>query len=340
MPNEKSRQIVGRRISLIDVLSSRSAGLIPHPDLVREDDASISVQMNHSIDRLIRTPNGSNLFAFGKSGEAGHWRTGRPAKASKERPGPKALTGTAQWVEKRPFTHCAIFAKGKALVFSSTSDDGGTAITLRQIGFSPFMQEEDVILSGFTPNSGDELAMLLAVSDIDDGHSLRDRRSQRAVVIAATLGGEAWVWHISSQVTSVGAETPAVLDNHPEIVLLFRHRLQVDSSKSHIVLPVDPMGWHQPVIDWNTDTALQDLILTVSTEGLLEFWTPQLGHHFPFGSSQHFLSNACDHNHEHDQYDHSPFTRSGVVSTGRANALLARCSSRKKTVLSESRYGE
>ena len=129
--------------------------------------------------------------------------------------------------------------------------------------------------------------------------------------------------------------SPTNADDQPDISLLSRYRLPVDLDTPHLILPVDPMGWHQSVIDWKTDTPLQDMILTCSKSGVLEFWTPQLGHHFAFEVQHGHAANGTKDRQNGNLHDHdeSPWTRSGVVRTGRADALMARCSSRKKTVL-------
>ena len=168
----------------------------------------------------------------------------------------------------------------------------------------------------------DDVAMLLAVSDIDDGISGKGRRTQRAVVIAVTKSGQAWCWRVTS--------TTKEMDNDkPDIRLLHKYRLPIEGgSLPALVLPVDPMGWHTSVIDWKSDTPLQDMVLTISTAGVLEYWQPRLGQHLAMQGGAKEGGKVIGAGGE-------AWVRSGFVDTGRTNVVMARCSSRKKTVLSE-----
>lgn len=83
------------------------------------------------------------------------------------------------------------------------------------------------------------------------------------------------------------------------------------------------MGWHQSTIDWETDTPLQDMVVTVTEEGVIEFWTPRLGQHL-VGHRRRKVDGS-DPN--------AAWSRSSTVRTNRRNVCNARCSSRKKTVL-------
>ncbi|OCF41725.1 hypothetical protein I317_04429 [Kwoniella heveanensis CBS 569] len=102
------------------------------------------------------------------------------------------------------------------------------------------------------------------------------------------------------------------VDERPDVILLSHYRLPTDTvhpnESPRMILPVDPMGWHQSVIDWTTDTCLQDIVLTISNDGDLEFWTPRIE-------------------------GNEPWIKTGVVKTDRRNVIAARCSSRKKTAL-------
>jgi hypothetical protein len=82
------------------------------------------------------------------------------------------------------------------------------------------------------------------------------------------------------------------------------------------------MGWHTSTVDWKNHTALQDVILTISQQGDLEFWMP---------------TTEMDP----ETLDRSPrlgksWARTGHVHSGKSNLVKARCSARKKTVLGES----
>jgi hypothetical protein len=189
--------------------------------------------------------------------------------------------------------------------------------------------EPPVVLPGFKLEEGDDVELLLAISDIDDDFSTKSRRTQRAYIIAASQKGFAWVWDVVSRWDSTDGERPE--DTVPDISLLSHYQLPIDSidgkdARPHLILPVDPMGWHQSPVDWQNMTSLQDMVLTVSSGGMLEFWTPRLSDHV--ATSKDFNKNA----HLHDLL---PWSRSGSVKTDRENTIMARCSSRKKTALGE-----
>jgi hypothetical protein len=291
--------------------------------------------MTHPIDHFVRTPNGRALLAVGEAGEMAIWSKEKLGKVSKGQPGPEALLDEAQWMETRRPAQTAIFAKGRAVVSCCGGERGEAEVVLRHLDGDSPAPSEGVALPSFSPEPGDDVKMLLAVSDVDDGFSGRRRKSQRAIIIAASKAGQAWVWRITWRMDSSTTDNISVTEHQPEISLLSQHQLPVEGHKPHLVLQVDPMGWHQSVIDWKTDTPLQDMILTVSREGVLEFWTPQLGHHFAFERTKDGLADTIEGLKPGALHDHSPWSRSGLVRTGRANPLMARCSSRKKTVLGE-----
>lgn len=110
----------------------------------------------------------------------------------------------------------------------------------------------------------------------------------------------------------------------PIVTLISNSTLPIEGGgKPRFVLPVDPMGWHQSTVDWETDTPLQDMVVTVTDEGVIEFWTPKLG--------QHLVGHRRSKVDGNDP--NAAWTRSSVVRTERKNVINARCSSRKKTVL-------
>lgn len=226
--------------------------------------------------------------------------------------------------------HSAIFAKGRAIVFYN-NDEQGPQITLQHLDPGSSTPTRPVTLPDFEMVDGDAVAMILAVSDIDDGISGKGRRTQQAVVMAVTKQGQAWCWRIvsinaSSSASTVNGNTD---NDKPEIRLLHKYRLPIHGgSFPALVRPVDPMGWHTSVIDWKSDTPLQDMVLTISNDGLLEYWQPRLGQHLAQDDSKGELSGT-------NAGDGAPWVRSGFVDTGRTNVVMARCSSRKKTVLSE-----
>lgn len=114
----------------------------------------------------------------------------------------------------------------------------------------------------------------------------------------------------------------------PIVTLISHSKLPVeDGKKPRFILPVDPMGWHSSTVDWETDTPLQDMVVTLSEAGVLEFWRPRLGQHLIGEHRTDIGDAACDGNQS------AAWTRSGIVRTEKTNVSIARCSSRKKTVL-------
>jgi hypothetical protein len=91
----------------------------------------------------------------------------------------------------------------------------------------------------------------------------------------------------------------------PSLSLISQTTLPL-SSPPAFILPVDPMGW----ISSRGPTAMErDVLLSVGIDGELMFWVPE-------GKR---VGWRC----------------TGKVRTGRTNLRMARCSSAKKTVLSE-----
>jgi len=330
-PSPDAPIVGGLRIALIDLVSSRPAGLMTLRQ-TSDGTETTAVQMEHSIKRFVRTPNGRGFMAVGEYGEIGVWFKEKDGKIPKGQGAPWVLTGRGHWSQPRHAVLTALFAKGRAVVFCTTGEDGTTSISLQYLDDDSASPTTPVTLPKFSLSPNDEVAMLLAVSDVDDGYGNRHCKTQRAIVITATKFGEAWVWRITPKAANDAPHGAEIIDNYPDIILLSRYVLPVEDTKRHLILQVDPMGWHESVVDWKTDTALQDMILTVSTQGNLEFWTPQLGHHFSFESSHGVPNGNYDHT-DNRTHEHDPWTRSGSIHTGKANAVMARCSSRKKTVL-------
>ena len=78
------------------------------------------------------------------------------------------------------------------------------------------------------------------------------------------------------------------------------------------------MGWHESVIDWKERVPLQDMLVVVTKDGELSYWTPRLG----------YVEGEKGEGKE-------PWVRTGVVKTGKKGVVMARCSSRKKTAMGE-----
>ena len=326
------RTIAAHHLSLSELLSSGSKAVVPATADASAEE-TIRVELEHDIDHFVRTPNGRGLLALTESGEIGVWYKERIGKIARDGPAPGAIIGKGQWTESFRPKASAIFAKGRAIVFYTINNDGVGQISLRHLDHHATSPTPPVILPDFELDLGDDVAMLLAVSDIDDGFAGRGRRTQRAIVMAASRQGHAWVWRVDSRVATTASEDTN-LDDAPEISLVSRYTLPIEGGEPHLILPVDPMGWYQSVIDWKTMTPLQDMILTVSKSGVLEFWTPELGHHFEGEVAHCERKGGKDHGSLHPAEGDVPWRRTGVVRTGRKDVLSARCSSRKKTVLS------
>ncbi|KAK8845415.1 hypothetical protein IAR55_006128 [Kwoniella newhampshirensis] len=340
-PTDRHPYIGSLQTSLTNIICSEPQGFSTAlPDTSAEE--TTLVQLEHAVERLVRTPNGRGLLAIGEGGEIAMWyKQQLGVRPNDWDHGPKALVGKGHWRDKSTPSQAAVFAKGRAIVFYTKPEDGSGSITLQHLDAGATTPQEPLTLPHFTPTEDDEVEMLLAVSDIDDGFSGKGRRTQRAIVMAATRGGEAWVWRVVSRITPSNSE----IDGRPDVFLLSHYRLPLDSGHQNetprMILPVDPMGWHQSTIDWTTDTPLQDMILTVSNDGDLEFWTPKIGQHLASATEElkgldlKHGDMACEmngHAHQHRPVD-EPWTRTGVVRTERRNLINARCSSRKKTVL-------
>jgi len=233
----------------------------------------------------------------------------------------KALAGKGRWNMSSTPLHSAIFAKGRAIV-SYTKDDQGPRISIQHLDPGSSQPTEPVPMPGFEMEEDDDVAMLMAISDIDDGISGEGRRTQKAVIMAVTHSGHASCWRITSSHNDVD-------NDKPDIQLLHKYRLPIQGGASPaLVLPVDPMGWHTSVIDWKSDTPLQDMVLTISKAGVLEYWQPRLGQYLA-------MQNGAMEGKKVNGVNGAAWVRSGYVDTGRTNVVMARCSSRKKTVLSE-----
>jgi hypothetical protein len=320
-------QIGGYRITLADLIAGKSTGFSTLDHLENEDETT-PVQLKNPLQHFVRTPNGRGLLAICENGEVGVWSQERVGKSIKGKLSPKSLAGKAQWRNPSTPLHSAIFAKGRAIVFY-TKDNQGPKITLQHLDPGSSEPTEPVSLPDFELRGDDEVSMLLAVSDIDDGVSGKERRTQRAIVMAVTKQGQAWCWRITSSNLSISDGNGDT--NTPDIQLLHKYDLPIQGGSSPaLVLPVDPMGWHTSVIDWKSDTPLQDMVLTISDAGVLEYWQPRIGQYLAAQNGLNGDSHGCA-----NSGDEKPWVRSGFVDTGRMNVVMARCSSRKKTVLSK-----
>lgn len=328
-----SGRIGGYRITLARLVASDPSGLLPVNPLSHENETS-TVQLLDDLHHFVRTPNGRGLLAIGEEGEIGVWSKEQVGRPEKGRPLRKALAGKGQWTMPSRPLQSAIFAKGRAMAFLTRTDDGRPTISLQHLDEHSSLPTDLIELPEFTLGDGDDMAMLLAVSDIDDGYRGRDRTTQRAIVMAVSKAGQAWCWRITPRNTDIVDGEAESQDDRPHIHLLHSYRLPIQGGGEPAwVLPVDPMGWHQSVIDWHADIPLQDMVLTISNSGVLEYWQPRLAPH----SAQEAVVNASAEKSttSHHTTSAKPWVRSGYVETSRSSIVNARCSSRKKTVLGE-----
>ncbi|BEI81268.1 hypothetical protein CcaverHIS002_0204280 [Cutaneotrichosporon cavernicola] len=362
------------RVSLLDLFggNDESFGAAESADF-----ETMSVLMTQDIQCFARTPNGRGLLAIGKGGEIGVWEKRRLGNMSWNESKLKtpALVGKGQWMAPASPILYAIYAKGRGIASYYHDPTDGPRVVLRHLDPGVGMPTEPVVMPHFTPKPDDKIELLLALSDIDDGYSPRRRRTRRAVIMAVSASGEAWVWRIEPAPTSPRfefsespltrrdsfASTPrrrgTMLPDSPSgspqvkgsimsgdsgtggyvyhsekpIVTLISHSfLPVeDGKKPRFILPVDPMGWHSSTIDWETDTPLQDMVVTLSDSGVLEFWTPRLGQHLAGQRRSSVHRDACFDGHTAN----AGWTRTSVVRTEKTDVCLARTSSRKKTAI-------
>ncbi|WVO14859.1 hypothetical protein L204_102498 [Cryptococcus depauperatus] len=338
-PTPSFPHISSLNLSLCRLLSSK-------PDSINTSaylsDEYSHTQVQNDILGFVRTPNGRGLLAIAENGEINTWykkQLNVPPTSWKK--SAKSLLGRGHWRMPVAPSQAAIYSKGRAIVIYTNHRNAPATITLQHLDTGASTPQEPILLPHFTLTEEDEVKLLLAVSDIDDGYDHKGRHTQRAIIIAATQAGEAWVWRIISKLDANGLPT----SEKPSINLLSHYRLPLDATPK-LILPVDPMGWHQSVIDWETNTPLQDMIVTISEYGDLEFWTPKLGQHLANAdvneADNHVLQHpdqACEINLDYDHQgraskrDDELWSRTGMVRTGRKNVVQARCSSRKKTVL-------
>ncbi|ORX33596.1 RAVE protein 1 C terminal-domain-containing protein [Kockovaella imperatae] len=334
------------KLTLPDILASRSPGIIPG------HVSRTAHQLSDPISHFVRTPNGRGLLAVSRENEVAVWYADRLDKPLKSCAQSEVLLGRGIWTTSDAPIAMAIFAKGRAIVTYSRSE-GKPTIVLQHLDEGRSLPSDAVTFPDFDLTDDDEIQMLLAVSDIDDGYSARGRRTQKAYIMAASRQGHAWVWKVDSRLagsapTSPEATTLVFPDLHtsrptisapPDIARLSRFVLPVSGNLAH-VLPVDPMGWHQSVVDWKANVPLQDMILTISKDGTLEFWRPALGHHFDhehlrarFTTSKSDLEGELSDDEKVPGHTHEAWSRTGSVRTGICDPIMARCSSRKKTVI-------
>lgn len=355
------REISTLRVNLVGALSSNGTSIQAANAAV--DFETMPVLMANDIKGFVRTPNGRGLLAIGAGGEIGVWEKRRLGKMAHtgSKVNTAALVGKGQWQAPAMPILYAIYAKGRGIASYYDDAQHGPRVVLQHLDPGDSVPTEPVLMPHFKPKQGDTIKLLLALSDIDDGYSARKRRTRRAVIMVVAESGETWVWRIDPAPTSPREEftqspfstplrkasrlpetspersirrresslsgIPVYHSEKPIVSLVSHSRLPVeDGKKPSFILPVDPMGWHSSTVDWETDTPLQDMVVTLSETGVLEFWRPRLGQHLA-GENRSKIGDNCDGGNE------AGWTRSGVVRTEKTNVSMARCSSRKKTVL-------
>jgi hypothetical protein len=170
-------------------------------------------------------------------------------------------------------------------------------------------------LPGLSPDH--RLTTLLALSDVDDGVSTATTLPTTSYVIASTSTGWVYLWRLDAgdptrRGEKEGEPTPTLVSTY---LLPYRDGAD-DLAEPAFVMSVDPMGWHQSVINWKDKAPLQDMLVVVKQDGELSYWSPRLTED---GSSK--------------VQGREPWVRTGIVKTGKTDVVLARCSSRKKTAM-------
>lgn len=344
----QSKSISSYQISLSDLISSKPSAV---RSMIQPSTDETPVQLSSPISEFVRTPNGRGLLSIGQDAEIGVWSKEQRGKPVRGRKGPKSLLGRGHWREKNRPELCTIYAKGRAIVFYVKPPDGKPYISLQHLDHNASNPSPPTRLPEFELEDGDEIKMLSAASDIDDGYSTRDRRTQQAVIIAVSAKGQAWIWRVDARKDTAveekqdGLTSPGETDN-PDIRLVSHSKIpccadEGGATPAH-VLPVDPMGWHQSVMDWANQSLLQDIVLTISPAGVLEFWRPRIGDHVVNSRfTTHQMADNDGHGHTHNHsHDAERWVRTGTVHTERTDIRAARCSSRKKTVLVRDVEGE
>lgn len=370
-PDHSEPDVSTLRVSLLDLFAGSDESFESAEPV---DAETMPVLMTQDISSFVRTPNGRGLLAIGEGGEIGVWEKRKLGKMARKHVSllkTTSLVGKGQWMAPASPILYSIYAKGRGIASYYKDPKEGPRVVLQHLDPGNSVPTEPVVMPHFSPKDDDEVVLLQALSDIDDGYSARKRRTRRAVIMAVAASGEAWVWRIDPPPTSPRAEfsespiasagrrlydsptTPrrstmvpdsptaspkvgsstmsgtSVYHSEKPIVTLISHStLPVeDGKKPRFILPVDPMGWHSSTIDWETDTPLQDMVVTLSETGVLEFWMPRLGQHLAGQRRNTVQGDACSTAHA------GAWMRTSVVRTEKTNVKLARTSSRKKTAI-------
>lgn len=296
--------------------------------------------LSEPVDEFFRTPNGRSVLSRGAQGECIVWGLELAKKGTNEHDG--IWTARARWEAEGGTELMALFARGACLLYfpsrvKSSADICEWVARLSGRSVASYSAVERSIsisylrptappstllqLSSSTvlPSLAPEHApsILLALSDIDDGVSTATKLPKISFIIASTPSAFVYIWRLDA-----GDPTQRGLpagEPTASLVSTFQLPSEEHGAEPAFVLPVDPMGWHQSVIDWRTKSPLQELLVVVSKDGVLSYWTPRLE-----------MTTGVENTGGKE-----PWTRTGLVRTGKKDVVLARCSSRKKTALGE-----
>lgn len=192
---------------------------------------------------------------------------------------------------------------------------------LRPLPGSTLLQiSQPTPLPGLSPEH--RLTTLVALSDIDDGVSTSSTLPTTSYLIASTSTAWVYIWRLDAgdptrRGEKEGEPRPTLVSTY---LLPYRDRSDASDAEDEpaFVMSVDPMGWHESVIDWKERRPLQDMLVVVNKDGLLSYWTPRL-----------------DEDGASTAEGREPWVRTGTVKTAKKDVLLARCSSRKKTAMGQ-----
>jgi hypothetical protein len=280
--------------------------------------------MEKPARKMFRTPNGRSVLTFGEGGECVVWGLerekdqgkGKGKERESRQKGEGVWRARAKWQEEDGVELVAVFARGRSVARYSPSTSTLSLRYLRPsiplLGAAPHIHtiSSPSCLPSLSPDH--KLTTLIALSDIDDGVSTSTTLPTTSYVIASTADAFVYLWRLEAGDPTMRGKPEG--EPKPTLVSAYALPFSVDRDPPAFVLAVDPMGWHQSVIDWKARTPLQDMLAVVGMNGELTYWTPRLDGGGGEGADK-------------------PWMRTGRVKTGRRLMLLAKCSSRKKTAM-------
>lgn len=281
-------------------------------------------------------------------------------KDREQRRGHGVWQARARWEVKEGVDLIAIFARGKSLASYDPETSSLSVQYLRpppsKIAGSNVSDLPSTLQHISLPTSlpslspSHALTTLLALSDIDDGVSTSTTLPTTSFIIASTADAYVYLWRLDAGDPTQRGKA----EGEPKPTLVSSYALPFDEDDDGsggdsiggggkkrlsdrlretpaFVLSVDPMGWHQSVVDWKTRTPLQDMLAVVARDGVLTFWSPRLDDREGregggTGSKEEVIRGEGEE-------DVKSWIRTGRVKTGRKDIVLAACSSRKKTAM-------